>query len=59
MRPPAAPGADGTEVVMTCAVCDRSLTKDSAAAKTTHDTHEYYFCCEACEQKFEGTASTT
>jgi YHS domain-containing protein len=38
---------------MTCAVCDKSLTKDNAAAKTTHDKREYYFCGEACEKKFE------
>jgi YHS domain-containing protein len=38
---------------MTCAVCNKGLTKENAAAKTTHNSKEYYFCCEACEKKFE------
>jgi YHS domain-containing protein len=38
---------------MTCAVCNRSLTKDDAPAKTTYDHREYFFCGEVCEQKYE------
>jgi YHS domain-containing protein len=38
---------------MTCSVCNKTLTKDSAAAKTTHESKEYFFCCEGCEKKFE------
>jgi YHS domain-containing protein len=42
---------------MTCAVCGKALTKESAAGKTTHEGTEYYFCNEACEKKFEANRS--
>ena len=38
---------------MTCATCNASVTREAAAAKTTHDKKEYYFCCEECEKRFE------
>jgi YHS domain-containing protein len=44
---------------MTCTICDKSLTKETAAGKTTHDGKEYFFCCEACEKKFEANRANT
>jgi YHS domain-containing protein len=41
------------EVPMTCAVCNKTLTAESASAKTTHNSKQYYFCCEGCEKKYE------
>ena len=36
-----------------CAVCEKSMRKDEAPAKTTHLGVPYFFCSETCEKKFE------
>jgi P-type Cu+ transporter len=36
-----------------CPVCGMKVDEQTAPAKTTHAGREYYFCSEACEQKFE------
>jgi YHS domain-containing protein len=37
----------------TCAVCEKSIKKAEAPAKTTHLGVPYYFCSEKCEKRFE------
>ena len=36
-----------------CAVCEKTISKAEAPAKTTHLGVPYFFCSETCEKKFE------
>ena len=36
-------------------VCGMTVSKDSAPAKEMYKGHTFYFCSEACKEKFEQT----
>lgn len=34
-------------------VCGMEVSEEKAAAETIHEGKKYYFCAEACREKFE------